>query len=85
MLMVFHMNELSTDKLCMCSFYRPIVQATSILLYLGIHVFHPNFKCANRSPPHTLTQNDLMVAVHLVYHVLLIAELFRYVDEQSTL
>ena len=35
--------------------------------------------------PPTPTQNDLLVAMHMVYLVLLIVELFRYVDEQSTL
>ena len=33
---------------------------------------------------HTPTENDLLVAMHIVYLVLLIVELFRYVDEQIT-
>ena len=85
MLMVIHMNELSSDQLCMHGFCIPILQATSILLYLSSHVFHPNFKCADTPPPHTHTQNDLQVAMHLVYLLLLIVELFCYVDEQNIL
>ena len=42
-------------------------------------------KGADTPPTHTPTQNDLLVAMHMVYLVLLIVELFRYVDEQSTL
>ena len=43
------------------------------------------FKGADTPPTHTPAQNDLLVAMHMVYLVLLIVELFRYVDEQSTL
>ena len=43
------------------------------------------FKGADTPPMHMPTQNDLLVAMHMVYLVLLIVELFRYVDEQSTL
>ena len=42
-------------------------------------------KGADTPPTHTPTQNDLLVAMLMVYLVLLIVELFRYVDEQSTL
>ena len=38
------------------------------------------FKGADTPP--TPTQNDLLVAMHMVYLVLLIVELFCYVDEQ---
>ena len=44
-----------------------------------------DLKGADTPPTHTPTQNDLLVAMHMVYLVLLIVELFRYVDEQSTL
>ena len=44
------------------------------------------FSILNYTPPtHTPTQNDLLVAVHMVYLVLLLVQLFRYADEQSTL
>ena len=42
-------------------------------------------KGADTLPTHTPTQNDLQVAMHMVYLVLLLVELFRYADEQSTL
>ena len=38
-------------------------------------------KGADTPPTHTPTQNDLLVAMHMVYLVLLIVELFSYVDE----
>ena len=40
---------------------------------------------ADTSPKPTPMQNDLLVAMHVVYLVLLLVELFRYADEQSTL
>ena len=51
--------------------------------FLTMHV--QSFKGADTPPTHTPTQNELLVAMHMVYLVLLIVELFRYVDEQSTL
>ena len=49
-------------------------------------------KCLNKSdgervrvPIHRPTQNDLLVAMHMAYLVLLIVALFRYIDEQTTL
>ena len=42
-------------------------------------------ECADTPPTPAPTQNDLLVAMHMVYLVLLIVALFRYVDEQSTL
>ena len=43
-----------------------------------------DIKGADTPPTHPPTQNDL-VTMHMVYLVLLIVELFRYVEEQSTL
>ena len=43
------------------------------------------FEGADTPPTHMPTPNDLLVAMHMVYLVLLIVELFCYADEQSTL
>ena len=42
-------------------------------------------KGADTLPTPTPTQNDFLVAMHMVYLVLLLVELFRYADELSTL
>ena len=46
-------------------------------------VRHLSFELKGADTPPT--QIDLLVAMHMVYLVLLIVELFRYADEQSTL
>ena len=44
----------------------------------------PRCQFKGADTPHTPTQNDILLAMHMVYVVLLLVQLFRNADEQNT-